>query len=265
MVAGPMSRTFTFLSAAPAEDKHAVLINLAAAVARAGSDVLLLDACSEARGIVARFGMPLRASLLEAARGERAPEEMAHELAQGFAIAALHRGPLPAPGADAARLADAFGKLARACDVLIADAELDADGVLPVETMADGEIVVLVTNNAESIKAAYTLIKRLNARIGRRPFGILVSGASEKEAQLVFANMARAASRYLALELQAIGSVPADEHLRRAERLERPVVDAFPLAPASVAFRRLAGRFATHAAVPDMRAARPARAGAMGA
>jgi flagellar biosynthesis protein FlhG len=42
-----------------------------------------------------------------------------------------------------------------------------------------------------------------------------------------------------------MGSVPADEYLHRAARLGRAVVDAFPLAGASVAFRRLAGRFAT--------------------
>jgi flagellar biosynthesis protein FlhG len=41
-----------------------------------------------------------------------------------------------------------------------------------------------------------------------------------------------------------MGSVPADEYLQRAARLGRAVVDAFPLAGASVAFRQLAGRFA---------------------
>jgi flagellar biosynthesis protein FlhG len=41
--------------------------------------------------------------------------------------------------------------------------------------------------------------------------------------------------------------VPADEYLHRAARLGRAVVDAFPLAGASVAFRRLAGKFALHA------------------
>ena len=56
--------------------------------------------------------------------------------------------------------------------------------------------------------------------------------------------MATAASRYLAVQLTSMGSVPADEYLHRAARLGRSVVDAFPLAGASVAFRRLAGRFA---------------------
>jgi flagellar biosynthesis protein FlhG len=60
---------------------------------------------------------------------------------------------------------------------------------------------------------------------------------------MIYKNIAAAASRYLALELQSIGSVPPDEHLARATRLGRTVIDAFPLAGASVAFRDLAGRF----------------------
>jgi len=73
-------------------------------------------------------------------------------------------------------------------------------------------------------------------------FGVLVTGASEEEAHLVYENMARTASRYLAIQLNSMGSVPADEHLNRAAHLGRSVIDAFPLAGASVAFRRLAGQ-----------------------
>ena len=77
-----------------------------------------------------------------------------------------------------------------------------------------------------------------------RAIGIIVTGATEAEAKLVYDNMCSAASRYLAVQLTSMGSVPADEYLHRAARLGRAVVDAFPLAGASVAFRRLAGRFA---------------------
>jgi flagellar biosynthesis protein FlhG len=84
--------------------------------------------------------------------------------------------------------------------------------------------------------------------MGQRPFSVLVTGAPEKEAQVVYRNMAAAASRYLAVKLNSMGSVPADEHLTRAAGLGRAVVEAFPMAGASVAFRRLAGRFALSAA-----------------
>ncbi|MDB5838362.1 MAG: putative Antiactivator of flagellar biosynthesis FleN [Herminiimonas sp.] len=255
MVAGPKPRLCTFLSAASPEDRQAMLVNLAASLARAGSDVLLFDACAGGRGIAARLdgaqGAMHAASLLEAARGVRPLEQVTQPSGQGFGYAALTRGAAPGP-ADAERLANAFERLAGVADVLLADAELDEDGGLPLEAMGAGDIVIQVANDAESIKSAYALVKRLNARLGRRPFGVLVSGASEKDAQRVYANMAKAASRYLAVELHSVGSVPADEHVRRASRLDRPVVDAFPMAAASVAFRRLAEHFALPGGFPDL-------------
>ena len=74
---------------------------------------------------------------------------------------------------------------------------------------------------------------------------------------MVYDNMAQAASRYLALNLTSMGSVPADEYLHRAARLGRAVVDAFPLAGASVAFRELAGRFALGSSVKASLASSP--------
>jgi flagellar biosynthesis protein FlhG len=127
---------------------------------------------------------------------------------------------------------------------VVVDGELNQEDDFPIAPMGSGEIVVQVSPDAASIKTAYALVKRLNVRLGRRPFSIVVTGADEAEAQRVYRNMAQAASRYLALPLNSMGSVPADEHLKRAARLGRSVVEAFPLAGASVAFRRLAGRFA---------------------
>jgi len=133
----------------------------------------------------------------------------------------------------------------RCCVVVFGNAaELDDSGALPLAAMADGEIVVQVTPHAEAIKQAYLLVKQLHGQLGRRSFSVLVTNASEKDAQRVFANLAQTASRYLAVELRMIGAVPADEHLSRAVTLERPVVEAFPLAAASVAFRQIASWFA---------------------
>jgi len=253
MVAGPRPRIISFLSAATPEEKGAMLANLAASLVRAGSEVLLLDATPGARGIASKLGAPHGATLMEVARGERDFAHATHAAPQEFCVATLTRGPLQAVGAEtrhAAALAELFQRLASGTDVMMIDAELGGDDFFPIAAMAGGEIVVQVANHPDSIKAAYALIKRLHAQLGRRPFGILVTGASEREAKQVYANMARAASRYLAVELHSLGSVPADEHLKQATRLGRTVVDAFPLAGASVAFRQLAGRFAMTVSSP---------------
>jgi flagellar biosynthesis protein FlhG len=167
-----------------------------------------------------------------------------HSVPQGFAVTTMARTP-SASADEARRLAKTFDVLVKqAGSIIMVDGEFSTDGAFPVPIMASSEIVVQVSTSATSITNAYALIKRLSQHLGRRPFGILVTGATEAEAKVVYDNMSSAATRYLAVTLTSMGSVPADEYLHRAARLGRAVVDAFPLAGASVAFRRLAGRFA---------------------
>jgi flagellar biosynthesis protein FlhG len=246
MLAGPKPRIVTFLSATSAEEKSAMLVNLGASLAKTGSDVLLLDANSQSQGVAAHLGIGVGATLMEVTRQERALNEAVQTMPQGFGLATLTRGRLGATAKDPAqirRLANTFDVLARQTGMILVDGELNENDSFLIPAMASNDIVIQVSTGAASIKTAYSIIKRLNAQLGRRPFGILVTGANDKEAQIVYENMAQAASRYLAIQLNSLGSVPADEHLKRAARLGRTVVDAFPLAGASVAFRRLAGHF----------------------
>ncbi|MFL6659858.1 MAG: MinD/ParA family protein [Massilia sp.] len=245
MLAGAKPRIITFLSACPDDDKGAMLVNLGASLARAGNDVVIVDACSEQYGVAQRLGVDQRASLLSVARQECALNEVIKVVPQGFSVASMARGRQGRRAPDEARrLAKAFDVLVKQTGLVLVDGEFGADDSFPVPILASSDIVVQVSTSAASITAAYALIKRLSQQLGRRPFGILVTGASEAEAKVVYDNMSSAASRYLAVHLTSMGSVPADEYLQRAARLGRAVVDAFPLAGASVAFRRLAGRFA---------------------
>ncbi|MCC2961970.1 antiactivator of flagellar biosynthesis FleN protein [Massilia sp. IC2-278] len=247
MLAGPKPRVVTFLSATASDGKGAMLVNLGASLAQAGNDVLIVDACQREHGVARQLEMERHVSLLQVARQECALNQVVQHAPQGFQVATLVRdGVAPQAGSDEARrLAKAFDVLVKGQGgIVIVDGELQRDGSFAVPVLAESEIVVQVSTSATSITNAYTLIKRLAQEFGRRPFGILVTGASEAEAEIVYDNMSQAASRYLAVTLTSMGSVPADEYLHRAARLGRSVVDAFPLAGASVAFRQLAGRFA---------------------
>ena len=245
MLAGPKPRIVTFLAATAEDDKGAMLVNLGASLARAGNDVVIVDACDQQYGVAQRLGVDHGASLLNVARQECGLNQVVQQVPQGFGVVSMARTRRVSCGADdARRLANTFDVLVKQSGIVIVDGEFDVNDSFPVPLMGNCEIVVQVSTSAASITAAYRLIKRLSQQLGRRPFGILVTGASEQEAKVVYDNMSSAASRYLAVQLVSMGSVPADEYLQRAARLGRAVVDAFPLAGASVAFRRLAGRFA---------------------
>jgi flagellar biosynthesis protein FlhG len=274
MLAGPKPRIVTFLSATAQDDRGAMLVNLGASLAQSGNDVLIVDACERDYGVAQRLGVDRGPGLLQVARQECALNQVIHPVPQGFSVVKMAHAVVPAQAGthtpsnsagsawvpayagttagagatldDARRLAKTFDVLVKqsAGSIVIVDGEFSEDGSFPVPIMASSEIVVQVSTGATSITNAYALVKRLSQQLGRRPFGILVTGATEAEAKVVYDNMSLAATRYLAVTLSSMGSVPADEYLQRAARLGRAVVDAFPLAGASVAFRRLAGRFA---------------------
>jgi len=256
LLAGPRPRSFTFLSVTSDQEKSATLVNLGATLSRSGNDVLLVDARSKYRGVSAELELPYCVTLMDVAREKRILNDALRPMPQGFSVALMrheNRHDIEAchDGKILRHLGATFDLLAKQTDILLIDGELNADGSFIVPALGNGEIVIQVAPGATAIQEGYALIKRLNAQLGRRSFGILVTGASEQEAQVVYDNMARAANRYLAVQLKSLGSVPADEHLRRASRLGRSVVEAFPLAGASIAFRRLAGRVVAADAVSE--------------
>ncbi len=248
MLAGSRPRVFTFLSSVPGDEKSAMLVSLGESLASAGNSVLLLDACVGSRGVASCLDISQGVTLLHVARREYELDDAVQHTPQGFALATLARSSVQAVLRNrhqASRLVSSFDALAGQFDVMMIDAELDAEGNLPLAAVADGEIVVQVSDSAASIKSAYSIIKRIDSQYGRRPFSVLVTGTSEQRAQVVYANMAKAASRYLAVSLHSIGFLPADEHHNRPARFGRHVADVHQTARPSVAFRRLAGYFSS--------------------
>ena len=191
MLAGPKPRIVTFLSATPEDDKGAMLVNLGASLARAGNDVLIVDACQRDYGVAQRLGVDARrrpaAGGAPGVRPERSDPPGAARLRRCQHGARHARGARAAD--EARRLAKAFDVLVKQTGIVIVDGEFGADDSFPVPIMDSAEIVVQVVTSAASITAAYSLIKRLSQQLGRRPFGILVTGASEAEAKVVYDNM----------------------------------------------------------------------------
>lgn len=244
MLERPTPSVFNFFSALPGDEKGAILINLAASLAARGCRVLLVDACMTPSGVLSRFGGSAVASLLDVARRECVLDEAVRLAPEGFTLARLTRRNISATThAQASRLAEIFDVLTAKSDITLVNGELNEDGALPVPGMEMGEIVVHMSPGPDSVKAAYALIKNLNDRLGRRPFSLLVTGGPDAEAEAVFAHMAQATNRYLAVQLNFLGAIPADERIRRASGQGRTVLEAFPLTAAAMAFKRLAGQF----------------------
>ena len=244
MLSEPKPRIVTLLSTQAAAEKNAMLTNLTATLLQMGSDTVLVDA-RRREGISVQWPVLRNRGLLEVAQQQCALSDVVHTLPQGYGVVAMSSARAVDVRDNAEvnhRLSNVFSVLAQQYGTMLVDGELDGDDRLPVCALEDGAIIIQLTAGAESIKAAYCLIKRLGGTLGRRSFGILVTQCEEAQARRVYANLAQTSSRYLAVTLHFMGSIPADDHLSRAARLGRSVIEAFPLAMASAAFRRIAGQ-----------------------
>lgn len=242
------SRLITFLSSTSTSENDLLLTNLAVSLTATGSKVLLVDARSTIHGIGVKLGLSKKLSVWDAAFRDSLAQSLIQDVPGLDSVQAIVLG-MPKQGSYGSMELNHFNtyftNLVKNFDMVLVDTELTSVDRLPIAAMESGEIVVQVSSSSESIKSAYIQMKRLTNSIGRRPYSILVTGVSEKASNIVYENMAKTASQHLAVPLNSLGSMPADEHLQKAQTLGRTVVDAFPLSGVSVAFRKLAGKFAS--------------------
>ena len=238
LAAAPKPRRITFLSAIGDPTRKLVVANLAASLARQGGETLLVDT---------RGACPMQeTALLDVVAGRRVlGDAIINRAGAGFARCTLGHGLLRESvrsGSTDASLCRMLDQLSTRFPTMLVDAEPDERGNLPVSTLEQSWMVVHVNDQPDTIKQGYALIKQMVASTGKMEFGVLVSGIDASRAGLIYANLAKTARRYLAVSLHDMGFIPQDEHVHRAARLGRPVVDAFPSAMASVAFQRVAGQ-----------------------
>jgi len=231
-------------SGASGGGKTRAVLNLAAALAELGRDVLILDENPALRGVTAELGLKARFDLDDVIQRKRDLDEVLVRGPAGILILPIARGAsslTQLPLCDQQWLIDRCSRLSSPVDTLLVDAAEGSASALLWPGIAAQEVIVLAGGSAQAITAGYGLIKRLNAEFGRREFRLLVSEVSgETEARQIFGNMAGVARRYLQVSLDFLGHVPADQQLKQAARLRLPVVAAFPTAPAAGGFRKLA-------------------------
>lgn len=248
LMAKPRPRVVSLLSACANTDQQNTMTNLAATLASFGYKVLLLNAShGDMQASLKPYGVGAVPTLLSVTQGKHRLIEaiVTSELGFSFAHLMSTKGLTePMQNHTANSLNELLEGLAQRFDLILVNAVL-AGNTLPLPVLNQGEIIIQLNHDADSVKEAYKLIKKQYSELGKRSFGVLVSGVSHQKAEEVYKGLAKVARQYLALELEFVGAIPMDEHLKRASHLGRAIVDAFPKAAASKAFKSLAERFAT--------------------
>ncbi len=224
--------------------KSTVSINLAIAMAQAGSRVTLLDADLGLANIDVLLGMTPTRNLADVLSGKCSLNDILMQGPGGVRIV---------PGASGVqRMADlgeaeriglmrAFSDLEGDMDVMIVDTAAGIAANTLQFCEASQEVLVVVCNNPASITDAYATIKILNQRTRRTRFRVLVNMIqTEAEGREIYRRLLVATDRFLEVALDYAGAIPFDRCVTQAVRRRASVVTSYPASPAGVAFARLA-------------------------
>ena len=222
--------------------KTSCAINLAAALVEKGREVLILDENEDQGNVADCLGQPAYRNFLKVVRGQCELEESILRAADiSFLPAACGMAELARlPRENRLRLSDTLTACKLACDVVIIDSVAGSSSRLLPLALCDQEEILVVTDSVASITDAYAFIKGATNEYGKRRYRVLISKVrNEQQGRAIFRNMADAARRYLGVELELMGMIPADDAVKRAAGMGLSTLKAFPDSPAAAVFRRL--------------------------
>jgi flagellar biosynthesis protein FlhG len=228
--------------------KTSLAVNLAVALAGLGRRTMLVDCDVGCANADILLGLKSDLSIADIAWRGRRIGEVARTGPSGMALVAGHSGAgLGGSLALEARtaLAAAFRPCAEEWDDIVVDTGAGlADGNLDLVAASDMVLLVLAGEPA-AFMDAYALVKALSQQQGCAAFHVVTNRvSSEADGQALFARFERVVEQFLPVHLEHLGAIPEDRYLRDAVFVRRCCVEAFPSAPASGAFARLARRLA---------------------
>jgi flagellar biosynthesis protein FlhG len=239
----PSLRVLTVVGASRGLGATSVVVNLAAALAGAGKQVLVMDENPAPDNVACALALKPRYDLLNAVRDDMPVRDIMLHTDYGVHVLPVAKAMLALAklgGAERERLLQSLSAAAMGMDVVLVDATAAGHSVC-ASLAGDAPLLLVLNATAEGIIESYALLKQLAETNGRRDFDLVVNKArSEAEARTVYENMAQVAERHLQVKLKYLGSIPQDEQLGQATRLCRPLQEVFPSAPAARALAALA-------------------------
>lgn len=224
--------------------KSNVSVNLAIALAEMGRRVVVMDADLGLANIDVLLGLTANRNISDVLAGECSLADVLVDGPGGIRIVPASSGTqhmTQLSPMEHAGLINAFSELGDGIDVLIVDTAAGISETVVSFLRASQEILLVVCDEPTSITDAYAMIKLLNREYGLYRFRVLSNQVrSQQEGKHLYNKLSRVTERFLDVALQYLGSIPYDEAVRKAVQRQRAVLDAYPRAKASLAFKALA-------------------------
>jgi flagellar biosynthesis protein FlhG len=227
--------------------KTNVSVNLATAFAQMGRKVMVMDADLGLGNVDVMLGLHPRYNLSHVISGERTLEEVVLDAPGKIKVIPATSGQqymAELSPAEHAGLIRAFSELNSELDIFIVDTAAGISDSVISFAKASQEVIVVVCDEPASITDAYALIKLLNLDHGIHRFRVLANMAhTPNEGRLLFSKLVKVTDHFLdEVVLDFMGTIPYDKYLLKAVKMQRPVVESFPNALSSRAFKEIAQR-----------------------
>jgi len=210
-----------------------------------GLQVLVLDADLGLANIDVLLGLTSRYTVEHLLKREKSLPDILIQGPGGMSIMPAGSGVLELVALNEGQklfLLNEFDQFADRVDILLIDTGAGISSNVLYFNLAAQESIVVVTPEPTSITDAYALIKVLANKHRKKSFMILVNlVATAQEAKEVFRKINKVVDRFLgSLSLDYLGFIPFDEHISKAVRSQRAVLDLYPQSSASRSFVELA-------------------------
>lgn len=224
--------------------KTNISVNLAVAMAKLNHKVMLMDADLALANIDVLLGLQIDKNLSHVLSGEVDLEDIVKKGPAGINIIPAASGVLEMTQLNTLQLTGlihAFSDICQDIDTLIIDTAAGVSEEVICFSRAAQELILVVCDEPTSITDAYAAIKLFSHSHYLNHFKILVNMVNApREGREVFAKLMRATDRFLDVNLEYIGAIPYDEHLRKAVQKQKAVVDLYPGCKVSQSFKKVA-------------------------
>ena len=232
--------------------KTFVSANLAAALARAGRRVLVLDADLGLANLDVVLNLYPKVTLHDVFTGKSSLREAILPAPGGFSVLLAGSGMVEYSRMTSEvreQLQQVIGEVTPMFDHVLLDTGAGISDVVLYTVSLAGEVLVVVTPEPTSLTDAYATIKVLAAGQGRRQVSLLVNQTRRPgEGRTVRQQLQQVVDRYVnpgldsPVRLELLGEVPADPAVREAVQRRELLFDTMPGAPASAALAAIVGR-----------------------
>jgi flagellar biosynthesis protein FlhG len=247
------ARTIAIVAGTRGAGATSCVVNLATALARQGSRVLVVDENFDAN-VGQMLGVRTRYDFKHAISGACTLEEALTAAPGGFMLltAAAAARALPRLDTESREQAlECFAQLDDMADVVLLDVRNDGLEPSPFAAAAQ-EVIVVVSQGSPSITGGYAAMKRMSHSHGRQSFRLVVNRAHDgATTRTVESNMRHVARKHLNVALDFLGAIPQDAAVSASVRRFSAVVEAAPAAAASRQFCELASTMQRWPALHD--------------